>query len=124
MSNFSDSLHKFSKKTRTQTEEIMQGLAEEGFRSIVMGSELTGAPGQPVDKGFLRASWQMVWEDGKKACNIITNCVYARDIEDGERNGKSLTLRSQVGGFHSVKLTVSAFHNIVTFVTNRVKRGA
>ncbi len=82
------------------------------FESIVNGSPVTGAPGQPVDTGNLRASWQREIH-GPLSQSIATNTVYAPAIEDGARGSKALTLRSQTGGFHSVKMTVAAWPRIV-----------
>lgn len=94
----------------------------ESERSIVEGSELTGAPGQPVDEGTLKASWQIAFPDEDTA-TIGTNVVYAEPIEDGVGKYGPLTLRSQVGGWHSVKLTVAGFSRIVDAVTRRHSLG-
>lgn len=121
MTEFSDKLRAFKKKTYERTNQVMNGIATEAYRSIVMGSEITGAPGQPVDTGRLRASWQLIWEGPKGPIDIVTNVVYARQIEDGVSHwGKPLVLRSQVGGFHSVKLTVSSMPMIVKKVVEEV----
>lgn len=76
--------------------------------SIQNGSAVTGAPGQPVDTGALKASWQLVFE-GADHATIGTNLVYALPIEDGVGPHGDLRLRSTVGGFHSVKQTVAGF---------------
>jgi len=102
------------------------------FDSVVTGSRITGAPGQPVGQygpgyhpgrvgGFLRASWQFVVEAARAL--IMTKTVYAPAIEDGTREGRQLTLRSTVGGFHSVKLTVQGWQRIVEAAIAEV-RGA
>lgn len=38
------------------------GLAVAAKDSIQFGSPITGAPGQPVDTGYLRNSWQIGWD--------------------------------------------------------------
>lgn len=100
------------------------GIVEEATRSVVEGSALTGAPGQPVDTGYLKASWQTVFDSPSQA-TIGTNTVYAPSIEDGvsyAHGGTALTLRSPVGGFHSVALTVAGMDRIKKAVVERVKR--
>lgn len=110
------------------------GIVEECTRSVVEGSELTGAPGQPVGQygpgyhngekgGYLKASWQTVFDSPSQA-TIGTNTEYAESIEDGlsyAHGGTPMTLRSTVGGFHSVKLTVAGAERIKQAVVARVK---
>jgi hypothetical protein len=100
---------------------IFLGVATEAQRSIVEGSELTGAPGQPVDVGYLKGSWSPPVIDGSTA-TIGTNAEYAEAIEDGIGKYGPLTLRSQVGGFHSVALTIAGMDRIVEHVTNEVAK--
>lgn len=88
-------------------------------RSVVEGSPLTGAPGQPVDTGNLRASWidefrgPLVWQ-------LTTSVVYAPFIEAGANDRGPFTLQSQVGGFHSVKLTAAGWDRIVAYAVATV----
>jgi hypothetical protein len=80
--------------------------------AIQFGSELTGSPGQPVDTGNLRNAW--IRENPSENVSIVsTNVEYAQSIEDGIGPHGPLTLRSAVGGFHSVALTVAGFDRIV-----------
>jgi hypothetical protein len=98
--------------------------AQEAHRSVQEGSEITGAPGQPVDTGALRSSVQLVFESKDRAV-IGTNLDYALSIEDGlsyAHGGTPMTLRSEVGGFHSFKLTEAGMPKIVTTVAAQVKR--
>ena len=83
--------------------------------SIVDGSPTTGAPGQPVDTGTLKASWQLAFESPSVAL-ISTNVKYAPVIED---NVRGATLRSAVGGFHSVRYTVAGFERLVAVEVRR-----
>jgi len=75
--------------------------------SIQNGSAITGAPGQPVDTGNLRASWEASFESAQVA-TIATNVEYAPVIED---NLRGVTFHNH--GPHSVKLTVAGFQKIV-----------
>ena len=111
------------------------GCVEEAHRSVQEGSEITGAPGQPVGQygpgyhpgkvgGYLKASWQKVFVSRDSAI-IGTNAPYAESIEDGlsySHGGTPMTLRSTVGGFHSVALTVAGMGKIRDFVAAKVKR--
>jgi hypothetical protein len=112
--SFSDQVRSFALKVDGQARDVFVGTVAAAAASITDGSALTGAPGQPVDTGALKASWQTVFETPTSAV-IGTNLVYAPLIEDGisGKTGQPLTLRSQVGGFHSVALTVLNFDRIV-----------
>ena len=94
-------------KVRKRHKLLFQTFVVEVARSIRFGSELTGAPGQPVDTGALRDSWidaylsQWVWR-------ISTSIQYAPYIED-DVGGHSY----RVGGPHSVKLTILGAERIL-----------
>ena len=107
--SFADDLKRFAVKTQGKSNALFTNVASGVKESIVNGSAVTGAPGQPVDTGALKASWQLTFES-KQSALVSTNIAYAPVIEDNLRGAK---LRSQVGGFHSVKLTVGAFDRLV-----------
>ena len=109
----------FLKLVRANEREIFVRSVAEAHRSVQSGSELTGAPGQPVDTGHLRASWQLEWDID--AAYITTNAKYARGIEDGVGPHGPLTLQSKVGGFHSRALTIAGWSRIVGYVTRQVR---
>jgi len=119
MPQFSDELRHFAVKLQTRNREIFAGVVDESFRSIVEGSELTGAPGQPVDTGILKASWQR-FPEGDNSVTIATNVEYAPYIEDGANSRGPFQLRSAVGGFHSLAQTVAGSDRIVEAVAARV----
>jgi hypothetical protein len=102
----------WTRKVDTRSTAFFAGVVDKTHESIQLGSVLTGSPGQPVRYGTLRNSWIKSFPSVTLA-EIVTNVIYAPDIEDGMRNGKPLTLRSQVGGFHSVALTRAGFDRIV-----------
>lgn len=122
-------LRQFTIRLQARRREIFLRTCALAFDSIVNGSPVTGAPGQPVDTGALRASWSLTFESPTEAL-ISTNLVYAPAIEEGQqepysRNGAyivpaPMTLRSSVGGFHSVKMTRAALQSIVDFATAEV----
>lgn len=98
-------------------EDVVIGCTEEVARSVIEGSELTGAPGQPVQTGALRGSWVQSFEVRTRArvvWRIVTNIVYAPFIEAG-----NYTQRSPVGGPHSVARTRTGWRNIVETVGRR-----
>jgi hypothetical protein len=54
---FADKITAASLEFEAKTKTVFTAVVAELYRSVVFGSELTGAPGQPVDTGYLRASW-------------------------------------------------------------------
>jgi hypothetical protein len=97
---------------------------QEIVRSIKRGSELTGAPGQPVASSTLLNSW-IERRESPTLWEFATAVEYAEFIEDGGNDIGPFTLRSEVGGFHSVKLTEAAWPDIVAFAREAVRqRGA
>ena len=120
--SFSDDLNKFTVKVEARTKDVFVQTAAHAHRSIQTGSATTGAPGQPVDTGNLKASWQLNFV-APLVAEITTNVEYARSIEDGisyAHGGTPLTLRSAVGGFHSVAQTIAGINNIVEEETRKV----
>lgn len=109
---FSDDLEAFALKVETRSRLLFERATEEVQRSVVDGSEITGAPGQPVDTGNLKGSWipQLLapW-----SWQTTTGVEYAEPIEEGIGPHGPLTLRSAVGGFHSVRLTRAGWGRIV-----------
>jgi len=126
MAKFSDGVKRFSSAVDVKNQAIFAGVAAETKNSIQFGSPLTGAPGQPVenegpDKGNLRASWTEEFTSPTSAL-IATNCEYAESNEDGiaRPGGGAYVLRANVGGRHSVKLTVTNMDKIVDAETKRL----
>jgi hypothetical protein len=107
--SFSGDLLRFRLKTEKRANAVFVNVAALTKASITDGSPVTASPGQPVDTGFLKNSWQLTFP-APNVAEIVTNCEYARAIED---NTRGATLRSKVGGFHSVKYTVAGFSRLV-----------
>lgn len=129
-----DQMRAFVKVVESRQQQVFTGMVDEIHRSIVEGSEITGAPGQPVGQthiehgqthvgGTLKISWQK-WFNSPTSAMIATDIVYAPSIEHGIGRFGELTLRSSVGGFHSVKMTVAAWQRIADYVVARVRGGA
>jgi hypothetical protein len=119
--SFQSQLDAFNAKQKRLAHAVFVNVVAATGDSIQFGSAVTGAPGQPVDTGHLRASFQRVFEGATRA-SIVTNAAYAEDIEHGTRKGRALTLRSEVGGFHSIQKTIQGFGKIVE--AEAVKLGA
>lgn len=110
--NFEESIRAFALELEGKADAAFLGIVAAVHESITVGSPVTGAPGQPVDTGALRNSWQ-IENIAPGQARISTNLPYAEPIEDGVGAHGPLTLRSAVGGFHSVKMTVAGFPALV-----------
>jgi hypothetical protein len=107
---FSADMARFIEKVRRRGDALFVNTASAVHASITAGSEVTGAPGQPVDKGYLITSWTLTF-NGHTA-DVTTPANYAQDMED---NPRGVTLRSEVGGHGSVRLTRAGWPAIVEF---------
>ncbi|HEY4303007.1 MAG TPA: hypothetical protein VGM82_00965 [Gemmatimonadaceae bacterium] len=105
-----------SQRALARQRALFVNTASRVYESIVNGSAVTGAPGQPVDTGFLRTSWILEFVD-KDTARISTKCVYASVIED---NLRGAVFKNR--GPHSVKLTKAGFAQLVAY--ERAKLGA
>ena len=108
----------FQAKVLQKTRTVHKEASHELRRSVVRGSSLTGAPGQPVQSGNLAGSWNLSFPEVLLS-ELLTNVVYAPAIENAVGPKGDLTLRSSVGGFHSVKLTRAGFPAILTYVMGK-----
>jgi len=115
---FSDDINRHRTNTRKAMRDTFIASVQEVQKSIVEGSQITTAPGQPVDTGQLKGSWvpefisDTVWR-------TTTNVVYAPGIEDQVGPHGAITLRSARGGFHSVRLTRTGWPRIVEIMALR-----
>lgn len=124
MPSFGLEIQDWGERSRRKEQAIFHTAVFIVHKSITVGSPITGAPGQPVQTGRLRNSWQIEILS-KEEVHVLTSMKYARSIEDGlsyAHGGKPITLRSQVGGFHSLKLTVAAWPRIVEEAARRVDK--
>jgi len=117
--SFEKDLALFQAKLQRRIGLVHKEVSNEMRKSVVRGSEITGAPGQPVQTGNLAGSWNLLFPEPLLS-ELLTNVVYAPAIEEGEGPKGPLTLRSKVGGFHSVKKTRSAFQLLVNHVMKKV----
>lgn len=132
--SFSGDLRAFRIKVEQRAKDTLIEATTLAHESIVEGSEITGAPGQPVDTGFLKGSWQASFPDDVTG-RVATNVIYARSIEEGvpvktdfgvprppemestRRPGE----RSHVGGSHSFKLTIASWDRVQAEALRRAK---
>lgn len=121
MGSFSDQVRDFTRQYEERMQDFHLVRAIETQRSVQEGSEITGAPGQPVDENNLRPSWILEHLAALRS-QTSTGVEYARPIEDGVGPHGPLTLRSQVGGFHSVALTIAGNQKIVDHAMRETKR--
>jgi hypothetical protein len=110
--SFANDLERFAVNARRNVRAVFVRSTEEVQRSVVLGSEITGAPGQPVDTGNLKTSFVGEFES-PTSWAITTNTEYAPFIENGETSRGPITIRSEVGGTHSVGLTRAGWGRIV-----------
>lgn len=114
--SFSQDLVAFARLVEQRERDVFVRTTQEVARSVVEGSEVTGAPGSPVDTGALRGSWVGEFVSDHE-WHLTTNVEYAPFVEDNVGN-----VTFKVGGPHGVKLTIAGFERIVEAVTDEVVR--
>lgn len=129
--SFADDLAKFTLKVEARSQAVFLGCVGAVHGSVVDGSGVTTAPGQPRDTGNLAASWQETYPEDLVG-QTTTKSEYAPAVEEGQQapyqhyiSGKTVTprpmqFRSAVGGAHSVKLTRAGWKPIVASVLREV----
>jgi hypothetical protein len=116
---FSREIAQFIQVVNVRQRLIHSAVAGKLYESVVLGSNLTGSPGQPVDTGNLKTSFigtfpePLLWE-------LTTNTVYAPSIEEGVGPRGRIKIRSSVGGTGSVKKTISGYRRIVKDVMEKL----
>jgi len=124
--SFAKDIQRFVTVVKTRNRAVFVGVANAAHQSIKFGRPETGAPGQPVDTGFLRNSWTIAI--GPSEAIIGTNVAYARVVEDnGDRSKYNPAgtmppadsplagrkrIKSTTGGAHSVKMTVAGANRL------------
>jgi hypothetical protein len=119
---FRDGVGVFTARVRNTGRVVFTILKTETQAAVTVGNPRSGSPGQPVQSGRLRASF--IPEDvNERTWQTTTNLPYARAIEDGVGPHGPLTLRSPVGGFHSIKLLRLNWSNVVAYAVAQAKGG-
>lgn len=114
---FEQDMNRFVAKVYSLEEQLFRNTVAHAKLSITYGSPVTGAPGQPVDKEKLRPSYK-IRSNQSRVARIVSDSPYAEIIEDNRRGA---TLRSKVGGFHSIKLTRIGWRRIVAYELKKLK---
>lgn len=119
-----DEANRFVALVHARSKAVFEGGSQRVETSMLEGSEITGAPGQPVDTANLKNSFEKDRPE-EWLFRMATGVEYAPAIEEGIQEPyehhitgetitpSAMTLRSQVGGFHSRKLTVAGWQGIV-----------
>lgn len=116
-------LPEFLSKIDHAVDDVRFGVGLLAHDSIVNGSVVTGAPGQPED--LSGSEWTIV-ETGPDTTTIGTADSSAPAVETGisHFNGHPIHLHSNRGGFHSVFLTLQNAQPLVDKIVTLVgKRG-
>lgn len=113
-------LREFNRKLDGLSSVLVPRLGELMYESIVYGSGLTGAPGQPEEEGDLIDSWTVTYPT-EGGVSVTSDSEYARQNEDGVRpGGKPYVQKSPKGGRHSVRLTRRGLQTLVNHATNEI----
>lgn len=123
---FRDGVRRFQAKVANLSGDALEQCTVEVKHAIQFGSELVGAPGQPVDTGQLRNSWNHEINAERTQGIVSTPVEYAPYVEDGIGRGGPVQYgaKNGVGGSHSVKQTVANFDRIVEMVGKRLNGSA
>ena len=114
MTDFDKEITQFIVTVDQNLKDVFAEMVGTTHESIVDGSALTGAPGQPVDTGNLRTSWNAQFVSDTEAV-VQTNVEYAPYVEDNVNN-----VRFKNHGPHSVKMTIAAFQKIADASAQKV----
>lgn len=116
--SFASDVAAFGEKALAREQRVFAGAVPAVKGSIVEGSPVTGAPGQPRVTGEMADSWQVVPES-PTATLIVTAHPGAPAIEHGVRAGDPLDYHHG-GGPHSVALTRAGWVPLVADVVRQV----
>jgi hypothetical protein len=111
--SFASDVAQWTAKVKARDQAVFAGFADACKTSIVDGSPVTGAPGQPEASGDLKDSWTLEYPSPTLAV-ISTPLIYAPLIEDGM--GPHGPLKGPVGGqggYHSLKLTIAGAQRLL-----------
>lgn len=108
---FADDVAAWAQKAEQRQQQVLAAVVDQVADSIVHGSELTGAPGQPEVTGDLAGSF--VKDVNALEGSVLTEHPGAPAIEHGTRKGRAMVLHAGQGGFHSIALTRLGYARIV-----------
>lgn len=103
----------FQRKLARFDAGLLPAVLDLAHESIVNGSPITGAPGQPVEEGDLRDSW-VKEQTSPTTGSVLSDSEYALQNETGVKAGGGVFVqRSTSGGRFSVALTRRNFQSLV-----------
>lgn len=102
---------------RNRERDCFLNIVDHVEMSLLVGSHVTGAPGQPVDTGELINSWEKLVEARIRVATFMSSAPHAEIIENNARGAK---LRSKVGGFHSIAITLANMNKIIAFEAGKI----
>jgi hypothetical protein len=118
--SFQNDLGRFSEKLQRRHRAWFVIASETTLIHIKEGSPVSGAPGQPVQTRHLYNNWGPVRYVAAWVSEILTNVTYAKPIEEGVGPHGPLTLRSRVGGFHSLLRIRRNWQRVIEWCLQRV----
>lgn len=127
--SFASDLHRFALKVEERNRAVFVGTTVEVLRSMTEGSEITGAPGQPVDTEALKGDFyananfpeQWKWETGtNKEYGVVVE--YNLPTPSGKKFSEVQV--SPVGGTGSRAATQANWDKIVDGEVAKVTAGA
>jgi hypothetical protein len=146
MSTYAQEISRWVGKVQATTQSVVTDAALTVHESIVAGAALTGAPGQPVDTGYLRSSWIVAFDTAPSypappaavttsgrtdatppppappqgSVGKTYSATVTTNVEYAPYIEEGLrATRSSVGGPGSVKLTIGAWSRIVDTAAKR-----
>jgi len=110
---FARYLNDYADMTKRREAQLFTRVVNHCERSIRFGSPVTGAPGQPFRTGNLRdVSFVRKGSVADRDVSMAFTAPYAPIFEDQVGHA---TIVSEVGGFHSIKITQLNFRHILSF---------
>ena len=114
--SFHDDIQRAVANVRRRERQLFFQSQAHAWRSIRFGSPVTGAPGQPVQRGVLLRGWYRRM-NGTRNIEFLNDEPHAEPIE---HNRRGAMLLSAVGGFHSVLRTRLGWRAIVRYELARL----
>lgn len=114
MTRFDLDMASIATELRADLYKLFDDSVNMAAESIINGSPITGAPGQPVEEDVLRKSWVKTKISPTHA-TVLTDNEYAEPNETGipPIGMKTYNLLSPVGGRYSISKTVAGWGAIV-----------
>lgn len=120
--DFARGLRRFGDLMIERETRLYRAAVDHVERSIKDGSAVTGAPGQPIQSGNLYRAWHRAGSLGAQNVAIVCDVIMAPYAGKIEHRTGGITIRSSVGGAHSIKITRLNFPLIIRHELPIVKK--